>query len=204
MLSALTAVSTRAQADLFIGLIYSNEKRRNMKPIPRLTLLVALVILLAGASFVVSAANQKASPPGLQQPHGLPPVPDLSTNEVLARNYLTSGTPDVFIAAGYNVEDAGISFSCPKPTCTIVAESWATTGVPTSQPNNRALCLTVDGATAPCAYLGESAADGSYSAEITQSQVTVAQGSHTAFMYIYSDTGEYLHTYQNTYRLYAP
>ncbi|HMH00903.1 MAG TPA: hypothetical protein VK555_05780 [Terriglobales bacterium] len=176
-----------------------------MKPIPRLTLLVTLVILLAGASFVVSAGNQKASPPGAQQQHAVPLIPDLSTNELLAKNYLTSGSPNVLLSSGFNFEDAGISFSCPRTTCTLVAESWATTGVPNAQPNNRALCLAVDGSiVGPCAYLGESAADGSYSEESAQNQWQVGTGAHTAFMYIYSDTGEYLYTYQNTYRLYAP
>jgi hypothetical protein len=176
-----------------------------MKPFPRLALLVSLVVLLAGASFVVSAGNQKASPPGAQQQHAVPLIPDVSTNEVLARNYLTSGTPNVTILSGFNVEDAGISFSCPRTTCTLVAESWATTGAPNAQPNNRALCLAVDGnIVGPCAYLGESAADGSFSQEIAFNQFQVGTGSHTAFMYIYSDTGEFLYTYQNTYRLYTP
>jgi hypothetical protein len=177
-----------------------------MKPIPRLTLLVSLVILLAGAFFIVSAAgNQKASPPGAQQQHAVPLIPDLSTNEVLARNYLTASTGYTTLAAGYNFEDPGISFSCPKPTCTLVAESWATTGVPTSQPNNRALCLAVDGSiVGPCAYDGESAADGSYSQVVAFNQWQVTTGAHTAFMYFYSSTGETLYTYQNTYRLYAP
>ena len=176
-----------------------------MKPFPRLALLVSLVILLAGASFVVSAGNQKASPPGVQQQHAVPLIPNVSTNEVLARNYLTASTGYTTLFSGFNVEDPGISFSCPRTTCTLVVESWATTGVPNSQPNNRALCLAVDGnIVGPCAYLGESAADGTYSHEIAFNQFQVGTGSHTAFMYIYSDWGETLYTYQNTYRLYTP
>src|SRR5437899_6879440 len=176
-----------------------------MKAIPKLSVLVALVILLAGASFVVSAGNHNASPPVAQQQHAIPAIPDVSTNEVLGRNYLTSGSPATPIPAGVSVEDAGISFSCPKATCTLVVDSWATTCCPTSLPNNRSLCLSVDGTiVAGCYYLGESAADGSFSAEVDFSQWPVTQGAHTAFTYIYSDTGEVLETYHNTYRLYVP
>jgi hypothetical protein len=176
-----------------------------MKKITKLSVLVVFSILLTGAFFIVSASSHRSAPPGRGQ-HFNTVVPAFSQNETIGHTYLTSGAPNVvFINAGFTVEDSGVSFNCAATSCTLVADMWATTGGDVSQPDNRALCLTLDGnIVGNCAFLGEGAADGTYSAEQSLNSSAVAHGAHTAQIQIYSSTGENLAFYNNVYRVFHP
>ncbi|HEY3975314.1 MAG TPA: hypothetical protein VGM18_20090 [Candidatus Sulfotelmatobacter sp.] len=176
-----------------------------MTKITKLALCVALTMLLVGAYFVVSAAGtHEAGPPrNISNLHFPPP-----TNEINRTNFITTATPYAVLAAGFNVEDGGATFSCPSSvynTCTLLVNSFATSSGGGLADDDRALCLVVDGAIAgACAYNGYDAADGSYSAISSINNVVVTPGTHTAYMSFYTTYGTTMYTYTNLYSIYKP
>ncbi len=175
-----------------------------MSKMTKLALCVTLTLLLAGAYFVVSAAEtHEAGPPrdisGLRLP---PPV-----NEVGLSTFITTGTPYAVLAAGFNTEDSGGKFTClsGSGTCTLVVNSFATSSGGGLADDDRALCLIVDGSiVGACAYNGYDASDGSYSAISSINSTVVSAGVHTAYMSFYSTYGTTMYTYTNQYNIYKP
>ena len=168
----------------------------------KLAVSVFTVLLLLGT--YASAADHKPGPSRDDAPR-VQVAPPALVNEVIGRTYITTATPNITLVAGFNTEDSGISFSCPSGTCTLVVDSFATSGGNTAASNNRALCLVVDGnIVGACAYDGSDATDDTYSAVNAINTFTVGSGAHSAFMYFYSVDGTTMYTYTNVYRLYRP
>jgi hypothetical protein len=169
----------------------------------KLAVSVLTTLLLLGT--YVMAADHKGGPPREEAP-AAPIAPPPAVNEVIGRTFITTASTNyVTLVAGFNTEDSGISFSCPSGTCTLVVDSFATSGTNTTTGNNRALCLVVDGSiVGACAFNGDDATDGSYSAINSINTFKVAAGAHSAFMYFYSTDGTTMYTYTNVYRLYRP
>lgn len=169
----------------------------------KLAVSVFTTLLLLGT--YVSAVDHKGGPPR-EEVQAAPIAPPPLANEVIGRTYITTASTNyVTLVAGFNTEDSGISFSCPSGTCTLVVDSFATSGTNTTAGNNRALCLVVDGnIVGACAFNGADATDASYSAINSINTFTVGAGAHSAYMYFYSTDGTTMYTYTNVYRLYRP
>jgi hypothetical protein len=177
-----------------------------MRKITKLTISVAFTLLLLGAYFVVSAAEEHKGGPSREQA-AIPQVaPPPLVNEVVGRTYFTTAATNyVVLTPGFNAEDSGISFACPGPTCTVVVSSFATSGANTATGNNRALCLVVDGSiVGACAFNGPDSVDDTYSAINSINSAVVGKGNHTASMDFYTTDGTTMYTYTNIYQIYKP
>ena len=171
-----------------------------MSKMSKLTISILTTLLLLGA--YASAADHKPGPSRDAAPASQI-APPASVNEVIGRTFITTATPSIFLPAGFNAEDSGVSFTCPSGTCTLVVDSFATSGSSTG--GNRALCLLVDGfIVGACAYDGSDATDGSYSAVNAINNFVVSAGAHTASIDFYTSGGTTMYTYTNVYRLYRP
>jgi hypothetical protein len=179
-----------------------NLRREIMGKLSRLAVSILTTLLLLGA--FASAADQKPGPSRDNVP-AAPIAPPPAVNEVIGRTFITTNSPSITLPAGFNTEDSGISFSCPSGTCTLVVDSFATSGANSFSGNNRALCLVVDSTiVGACAYDGSDATDGTYSAVNAINTFKVSAGAHSAFMYFYTVDGTTMYTYTNVYRLYRP
>jgi hypothetical protein len=173
-----------------------------MGKLSKLAVSVFTTLLLLGT--FAAASDHKPAPSRDNVPVA-PIAPPPAVNEVIGRTFITTASPNITLTAGFNTEDSGISFSCPSGTCTLVVDSFATSGANTFAGNNRALCLVVDGnIVGACAYDGSDATDGTYSAVNAINTWQVSAGAHSAFMYFYTVDGTTMYTYTNVYRLYRP
>lgn len=176
-----------------------------MSKLTKITVSVAITLLLLGAFFAVSAAAPQQPGPSrdISGLHFPPPV-----NEVNKANFVTTATGTFSLAAGFTIEDS-VKFYCGSvgsSTCTLVVNSFATSsGAGQITEDDRALCLVVDNnIVGACAYLGYEAVDGSYSAVNAINNTVVNSGNHSAFMLFYSTYGTTLYTFTNVYNVYKP
>ena len=134
----------------------------------KIVTLVAAMLLLGAAFFAVSAAPTQPTGPAHNAPiKAMTKAP--IAYEGLRSNFVTTLTcaDGCAVAAATFTEEDAVNFQCGSTgatTCTLVANQFTTSSGGGLTDDNRALCLLLDGAiVGPCAYVGEDAADGSYS-----------------------------------------
>jgi len=177
-----------------------------MKKITKLALCVTLTMLMVGAYFVVSASTSHLAGPSRDISSLRLPPP--SQYEGLRSNFITTDTPYASLTAGFNVLDS-VQWNCGSggfSTCTLVVNSFTTSSGGGVANDDRAICLVLDGEiVGACAYNGYDAADGSYSAIDTISNVSgVPTGAHNSSVLFYTTYGTTMYTYTNAYNVYKP
>ncbi|HEY6764186.1 MAG TPA: hypothetical protein VI386_05395 [Candidatus Sulfotelmatobacter sp.] len=174
----------------------------------KLAVVVAAMVLLGAAFFVVSAAT--AHKPGPSRDISALHLPPPTNFEGLRANFITTFTcaTPCTLAPGFTIED-NVNWQCGSTgasTCTLVVDSFATSSGGGIANDDRALCLVLDGnIVGACAYDGYDAADGSFSAISAINNINnIPVGNHTSFMLFYSTDGTALYTFTNQYNVYKP
>jgi hypothetical protein len=174
----------------------------------KMNLTIAVASLLA-FSALAFAQTDGASVVNLKDQNGAEPETQAIVATVLKHTYISSGTPNLSIPAGtFTTVDSGTTVTCPAPgTCTLVVDAWATSGGNATPGNQRALILLVDGNYSGFGgpYLGEDAADGTYSAMTDlDGPVKIKAGKHKVSIQADSFYGTTIAFYRTIYKVYKP
>jgi hypothetical protein len=170
--------------------------------------LISTVAILLALSTLGLAQTKSASAVNLKDQNGVEEETAIAAT-VLKKTYISSGSPYLSVPGGtFTTLDPGTTVTCPGPgTCTLVVDAWATSGENTSAGNQRALVLVVDGAASGFGgpYLGEDAADGSYSSMTDlDAPVKIKEGKHTVSIQAISFYGTTIPFYRTIYKIYKP
>lgn len=161
-----------------------------------------LSLAVAAAAFAFSA-YAGGEPPGVHSGKK-ESAEAINTAHKLTKTYFDTDSAAVAINAGFNVVGTTLTLNCANTAgCTIAANMNAQLAAAASE-NAAAICMMVDGGYINCPFNGIIRAGGGFQVMNYQTFTTVATGSHTVEMHVYSTQPTTLYRWNKEIKLYTP
>ncbi|HEX5683500.1 MAG TPA: hypothetical protein VFY73_05630 [Ideonella sp.] len=164
---------------------------------------VAKLSLAAVAAAFAFSAFAGGEPPGVHSAKKMS-AEAISTPHALKKTYFDTDSASVAINPGFNVVGTTLTLNCGNAAgCTIAANMNAQLAAVATE-NNAAVCLMIDGSYINCPFNGIIRAGGGYQVMNYQTFASVAQGSHTVEMHVYSGQATTMFRWNKEIKLYNP
>ncbi|MBI5272269.1 MAG: hypothetical protein HY856_21665 [Burkholderiales bacterium] len=159
--------------------------------------------LAAAAAAIALGAQAAGEPPGVKS-QAKQGTEAISTAHKLLKTYFDTDSAGVALAAGFNPVGTTLTLNCTNTAgCTIAGDFNAQIAAIGSE-NAAAICMMVDGGYVNCPYNAIVRAGGGFQVMNYQTFTSVAYGSHTVEMHVYTNNPTTLYRWNKEIKLYKP
>jgi hypothetical protein len=159
--------------------------------------------LAAAAAAIALGAQAAGEPPGVKS-QARQGTEAISTAHKLLKTYFDTDSTSTSLSPGMNTVGTTLTVNCTNTAgCTIAGNFNAQIAAAAAE-NAAAICLMVDGGSVNCPFNGIVRAGGGYQVMNYQTFTSVAYGTHTVQMQVYSSQATTLHRWNKEIKLYKP
>lgn len=161
-----------------------------------------LAVAAAAASFALGA-QAAGEPPGVKSAARMAPEA-IGTAHKLQKTYFDTDSAATSLSVGFNTVGTTLTLSCTNTAGCTVAGNFNAQIAATSSENTAAICLVVDGGAVNCPFNAIVRPGGGYQIMNYQTFTSVAYGSHTVQMQVYTTQPTTLYRWNKEIKLYKP